>query len=393
MKSLNLTIELLPDNSLVLLNTLNLITVHDRTGLEAKPFEAFRIVAKPKITVTNSGIYMTDLSKHPDFRAEAIVKRFFDLGKVNASRGATNTLKDLSSSETINMLTSERIRNIENEITLENCKEKPNPKIIAFLKKQLSITPTIFVSNETKSIFDKVINDTAPVLKEIETPLPSYSAVSEEDRVSKKKDVTRTSKSYDSLLSEKADKNIEFTDEMYKIGVNPAQVETYMRMQSRGESIPPKVADLIAKMKAFNKDFESSVNTLASDKGITAQTSSAKVNAQATLNKSLLKFTRIEKGPEINMAVAPKGKEFLFIYFDSTNNSTSQQFFSPDAEFRLIYNNEVIPLRNYRMETNKDPGKLYSNEQLFFVIPEDVKEFTLEIGKKALGVQKINLKL
>jgi hypothetical protein len=70
-----------------------------------------------------------------------------------------------------------------------------------------------------------------------------------------------------------------------------------------------------------------------------------------------------------------------------------QQFFSPDAEFRLICNKESIPLRNYRMETNKDPGKLYPNEQLFFVIPEDAKEFVLEIGKKALGVQKIKLKI
>ncbi|MDD5499713.1 MAG: hypothetical protein PHT91_02455, partial [Candidatus Nanoarchaeia archaeon] len=67
--------------------------------------------------------------------------------------------------------------------------------------------------------------------------------------------------------------------------------------------------------------------------------------------------------------------------------------FTPDAEFRLICNNELIPLRNYRMETNKDPGRQYSNEQLFFVVPEDAKEFVLEIGKKALGVQKIKLKI
>ncbi|MDD5053898.1 MAG: hypothetical protein PHG04_00780, partial [Candidatus Nanoarchaeia archaeon] len=300
---------------------------------------------------------------------------------------------DLSSSENRNMLLEERIRSIQQELTNERCKDEPNLKIIAFLEKQLSSAPSVLVSNETKSIYNKIIDDNSPALQEIETSLPSYSAVSEEDKVLKKKDVARTSKSYDSLISEKADKNAEFAEEMQKIGVNPGQVESYMRKQSKGESIPPKVANLIAKIRAFNTDFESSVSKLTNDKGITAQTVSLKVNAKATLNNALLKFTKIEKGPEINTAIAPKGKEFLFIYFDAINNSKIQQFFTPDAEFRLVCNNELIPLRNYRMETNKDPGRQYSNEQLFFVVPEDAKEFVLEVGKKALGVQKIKLKI
>ncbi|MDD5499958.1 MAG: hypothetical protein PHT91_03750, partial [Candidatus Nanoarchaeia archaeon] len=292
MKSLSFTIELLPDNSLVLLNIFNHVVIHNKLGIEAKAFEAFKVIGKPKITVTHSGIYLTDLSKHPDFRAEAIEKRVMDLWRAEASKGMAQALNDLSSSENRNMLLKERIRSIKQELTNERCKDEPNLKIIAFLEKQLLSAPSVLVSNETKSIYNKIIDDNSPALQEIETPLPSYSAVSEEDKVLKKKDVARTSKSYDSLISEKADKNAEFAEEMQKIGVNPGQVESYMRKQSKGESIPPKVANLIAKIREFNTDFESSVSKLTNDKGITAQTVSSKVNAKATLNNTLLKFTK-----------------------------------------------------------------------------------------------------
>jgi hypothetical protein len=392
-KSLNMNIELLSDGSIVILNLFGYNVIHEKSGIEAKTFDTLAMVANPKITVTQSNIYLTDLSKYHDYRAEEINKRMRDLAIYNNLNLIKKSHSEQISKETLEKSKDNRLKQIKQELANEKCKSKPNGKIIAFLEKQLLSSPEVLVSNETKSTYNKFVEQFSPSLNAIESPLPSYSAVNESDKVAKSKDVKRTVKNYDTLVGEDMDRQREFDKEIKKLMLPAGAIEMYKRMQAEGKSIPPKIAELIRKMRSSKKQLEDDVKNLSTDKGIVAQTATKLITESLTFKKTLFKFTKLEKGPEINMARAPKGKEFLFIYFDSTNNSTSQQFFSPDDEFRLICNKEVIPLRNYRMETNKDPNKLYSNEQLFFVIPETAKEFTLEIGKKILPKQTVKLKL
>ncbi len=391
-KSLNMNIELADDGSIVIFNLFGYDIVHQKSGIEAKTFDSLSKIYQPKITVKQSGIYMTDLAKNPDYRVQEVFKKMMEVNKLQNYNLIKQGYEEQTSAQTIKKREEERIKGIKQEIINEECKDKPNEKIINFLKKQLASSPKIFVGNEQKEILNKASSDYKPSMSVIDSPLPDYSAISESDKVVVK-DVKRTVKSYDSVIGESIQRQDEI-DEMIRKQMLPAgAVEMYKRMQAEGKSIPPGVAEIIRLQRESRKKLEEGVKNLANDKGIVAQTATNTLNESIIYNKVSFKFTRIEKGTEINMARAPAGKEFLFIYFDSINNSKVQQFFSPDAEFRLICNKESIPLRNYRMETNKDPGKLYPNEQLFFVIPEDAKEFVLEIGKKALGVQKIKLKI
>jgi hypothetical protein len=390
--SIGMTIELMPDGSLIIFNLFGYDVVHEKSGITAKTFETLSMVLKPKITVKQSGIYMTDLSKHPDYRIEEINKKIMEVGKLESSILMKKSFSDITSKETIAKNEKQRLSQINQELINENCKSKPDPKVLAFLKSQLSTAPSITVSNETKGLYNKGMEQLKPSVS-LDSALPSYSAVSESDKVAVK-DVKRTAKSYDEIIGESRDENELINKEINKLMLPAGAIEMYKKMQAEGKSIPPAVADIIRRLRSSRQKLEEGVKNLGSDKGIVAQTSSAKVSESVTYNKTLFKFTKIEKGPEINMARAPKGKEFLFIYFDSTNKSSAQAFFSPNEEFNLICGKEVIPLRNYRMETNKDPNKLYANEQLFFVVPEDAKEFVLEIGKKSsASKQNVRLKL
>ncbi|MDD4353173.1 MAG: hypothetical protein PHN56_01810 [Candidatus Nanoarchaeia archaeon] len=391
-KSINMTLELTSDGSIVIFNLFGYNVVHEKSGLEAKTFETLAMNLKPKIVIKQSGIYMTDMSKTPDYRVEEINKRIMEIGKLENSILMKKSYSDMISKETLAKNENQRLAQINQELINEGCKNKPDPKIIAFLKSQLSKSSSIAVSNETKELFNKGVEALKPLVS-LESALPSYSAINESEKITLKKESKRTAKSYDEMVGESLDENDEIDAKIRKLMLPAGALEMYKRMQAEGKSIPPQIAELISKQRSSRAKFEEGVKKLAGDKGIVEQTASAPVNESITYNKTLFKFIKIEKGPEINMARAPVGKEFLFIYFESTNKSTAQAFFSPDEEFRLICNKELIPLRNYRMETNKDPNKLYSNEQLFFVIPADAKEFVLEIGKKSMAKQNVKLKL
>lgn len=390
-KNVNATIELNPDNSLTIFNTMNSI-IHDASGLIGKSFETLRPIAKPKFVITKSNIYITDLAKNPDKRVELIEKRWMELNKYQGFKSLEQGYASATSKETTNQYEADRIKQIKQELTNAECMSKPDPKLIAFLKSQLNIKPTVTVSNELKDSYKKGLNAYKPLMSLIEGALPSYTPVMEADKVVVI-DVKRTSKSYDQLIEEHQARGHEITDVLNSLNYNDAQFQSFKRAFSRGEKVPSAVIELIRKEKENRQELESSVKGLASDKGIVAQTASKSVNESLTYNKLKFNFTKIEKGTEINMARAPPGKEYLFIYFDVTNNSKNSEFIFPDEEVRLIVGSEVIPLRNYRMETNMDAGKTYSGEQFFFVVPNTSKEFTLELGKKILPKISVKLKL
>jgi hypothetical protein len=391
-KSINMSLELANDGSIVIFNLLGYDIVHEKSKVIAKTIDSLAMASNPKITINQSGIYITDMTKTPDFRVEEIKKKFMELYKLENYNLMKKNYEEQTSSQTLKIREDDRIKGIKQEIINEECKEHPDEKMLNFLKKQLNSAPSILVSTENKNMMDKYSKDYKPSMAIIESSLPQYSALNESDKVIVK-DVKRTVKSYDTVIGEVMQKQDEI-DEMIRKQMLPAgAVEKYKKMQSEGKSIPPQVAEIIRLQKEVAKKLDEGVKNLASDKGIVAQTASNSLNESITYNKTLFKFTKAEKGTEINMARAPAGKEFLFIYFDSTNKSASSQFFSPDEEFRLICSKEIIPLRNYRMETNKDSNKTYFNEQLFFVVPQEAKEFTLEVGKKTLPKQNVKIKL
>ena len=189
------------------------------------------------------------------------------------------------------------------------------------------------------------------------------------------------------------EKEEEIREALARMNKSDVDLNYYKGLLSQGKSVPPEMIVLINKQKASRAAFEAGVQNLGKSKGVTAQTASANIKESLVYNKIEFHFTKVEKGTELNMSAAPHGKEYLMIYFDAVNKSSSQAFIYPDEEVRLIVSGEVIPLRNYRMETNKDPNKKYSDEQLFFVVPEDAKAFTLEFGKKTLPKQSVKIKI
>lgn len=390
-KRINTIIELNPDNTLTIFGGM-MTVVHKVSGVEAKGLDPLRPVGSPKITVTRNAIYITDMSKVPDRRAETITKKIMELYKHQSSSLIEREFNERTSKESLNKRQEERIRQIKQEITNEECKNKPDEKVLAFLKNQLGKAPSILISNEDKNLQKKMVAQIKPDMNILESLLPEYTPVSESDRVVAK-DVKRTGRSYEQIITEHAEKEREISDTLEKMNKNSADLSYYKRMLNSGKSIPTEMLELINRQKANKAALEKNVQELGSNKGIMAQTVSKKIDESVTYNKVEMHFTKVEKGTELNMSAAPAGKEYLMIYFDSTNKGVGQAFFYPGEEARLVVEGEIIPLRNYRMETNKDPGKLYKDEQFFFVVPETAKEFILEIGKKTLPKQTIKIKL
>ena len=389
-KNVNTIIELNFDNTLTLFMGMMTI-VHKASGVEAKSFDPLRPVSKPKITVTRSAIYITDMAKSPDRRVETIMKKFMELDKHSARTSLESGYKEYSAKETLDKRQDDRLKRIEQELINEECKNNPDPKVMEFLKNQLKKKPSILVSNEDKKLYDK-IQEIKPDMNILESPLPAYTPISESDKVVVK-DVKRTTKNYGQIVAESMEKDEEIREALLRMNKSDADLNYYKRMLSQGKSVPPEMLDLINKQKANRAALEAGVQTLGKDKGVTAQTASKDIDESLVYNKIEMHFTKVEKGTELNMSAAPPGKEYLMVYFDAVNKGSGQAFMYPDEEARLIVDGEVIPLRNYRMETNMDANKKYSGQQLFFVVPENAKDFTIEFGKKSLPKQTVRIKI
>lgn len=81
----------------------------------------------------------------------------------------------------------------------------------------------------------------------------------------------------------------------------------------------------------------------------------------------------------------------LIINIKMKNNASVQTIIFPNEEIRLLADNEVVQLDNYKFENNLDPGQ-ESSGQLFFKISSKPKKMMLQFGKSVLPKTNIELK-
>ena len=223
--------------------------------------------------------------------------------------------------------------------------------------------------------------------------LPPYSQIREEDRVVPQKKVTRTTTGFTELadeywnkqrsakdrwLEEAAIMRKEF-DKEYEYAPKRLRDKMLKELQKK---INAKYKEYSAEEKKLGEELGSKQlkSIDAGKKGLTAMTKAAPISKALQYRNVDFQFTVAEKGTEKGPLVCPKGKEFLLIRF-KVNNKTKQLFFSPDSEFSLLAENQLIPLDNYLLETNMDTG--YSGEGFFqFRVPEEATSFVLQLGKK-----------
>jgi hypothetical protein len=80
----------------------------------------------------------------------------------------------------------------------------------------------------------------------------------------------------------------------------------------------------------------------------------------------------------------------LTIDIKMKNNASVQTIIFPDEEIRLIADDEIIALQNYKIENNLDIGQ-ESRGKLFFKIQKKPKKMVLQFGK--LSMPKTNIEL
>jgi len=117
------------------------------------------------------------------------------------------------------------------------------------------------------------------------------------------------------------------------------------------------------------------------------------------LNKSVnyqgidFKVASLEKGQEFKGRNAPESKEFLVLNVEAKNNSAKQVFVFYDEEVRLINESgEVIPLENYKLETNFEP-QFKAEGFLSFLVPKGGSKFKLQFDKKSLSKVEIEFEI
>ena len=236
--------------------------------------------------------------------------------------------------------------------------------------------------------------------------LPPYSPVLEEDRVVKKA-VSRSIKGEEETVDEY------WTNERKREEALKDRIKTFEKeyKEKMGYDYAPQSLknqvdqDILKKLDEFRiesarewkrsgEEFKVKQRNLieAGKKGITATTKTVNIDQKFVYRNVSFDFTKAERGIEMGMRKAKSGKEFLMVRFNVSNTSGKQLFFSPDEEFRAIADGQIIPLENYKLETNMDAG--YSNEgHLLFIIPETAHSFIVEFGTKTKEKTSINVSI
>jgi hypothetical protein len=80
----------------------------------------------------------------------------------------------------------------------------------------------------------------------------------------------------------------------------------------------------------------------------------------------------------------------LIININMKNNASVQTIIFPNEEIRILVDNQIIALDNYKFENNLDSGQ-ESAGQLFFKILSKPKKLILQFGK--LTLQKSNIEI
>jgi hypothetical protein len=93
----------------------------------------------------------------------------------------------------------------------------------------------------------------------------------------------------------------------------------------------------------------------------------------------------------ISVKKAETNEGDLIIDITMKNKATVQTIIFPNEEIRLIADDEIIALQNYKIENNLDIGQ-ESSGKLFFKIQKKPKKMVLQFGKSSLSKTNIELK-
>lgn len=87
-----------------------------------------------------------------------------------------------------------------------------------------------------------------------------------------------------------------------------------------------------------------------------------------------------EFAKKFNGNSSPKGKKLLILNVSLENESREQVIIFPQEEFFLAVGKETLPLENYKLEGNLDPGQK-SEGRLLFLVPGGISEYVLRLEK------------
>ena len=346
-----------------------------------------------KFVIKGNAMYAMNLNKNPDPRCAAAKDTLMTLASQFLSTDPLKKALDILEKNPPGAFGTENISSwVETQRNeVKRAEETGDPSLIMLAKRQLEAAEKSSKSlakdqardmaeeekeyERKKEATRKMIAKVPETVAKLKAPLPAYLPLRDGDRVTKK-DVVRKVKNYDQILD--AQQNMgEQLAEKYNISARatPGDIMAYVSGKTKSQD-----------------DMKKKVMELINQKGLTALTKSADMNAKFTYQKADYTVFRAEKGTELKMARAPSGTEFLIVFLKITNNTKNEIFISPDQSFSLLADGQQVALGNYTFATNVDPGKT-TEGYAFFKVPENAKKFVFMAGNKSEKKQNIDLDL
>ena len=386
-KSIAGFIELGSDGSVTYFNFVNRILYN---GIEPEDRISY---FNGKFVIKGNALYAMNLNKDPDPRCAAAKDILMTLAAQplsadpfkKALEWLENNPPGASGTENISAWVKVHRDGVK------KAEETGDPSLIALAKRQLEaaekasgglakdqareLAEEEATYEKRKEATRKMIAKVPETLAKLKVPFPQYLPVRDGDRVVKK-DVVRKAKNYDQIIDEQQNVGEQLA-EKYKINARatPGDIMVYVSGKTKSQD-----------------DMKKKVMELVNQKGLTAMTKSADMNASFSYQKADYTVFRVEKGTELKFARAPSGMEFLIVFIRISNNTKSEIFISPDQSFSLLADGQQIPLGNYTFTTNIDPGKT-TDGYAFFKVPENAKKFVFMAGNKSEKKQNVDLVL
>ena len=382
-KSIAGFIELGSDGSVTYFNFVNRILLN---GLEPEDRTQF---FNGKFVIKGNALYATNLNRNPDPRCAAAKDILMTLASQYLSADPLKKALEWLENNPPGAFGTENISawvKVQRD-EVKKAEETGDPSLIALAKRSLEIAkkakgPSQAEIAEEEKEYErkkeatrKMIAKVPETLAKLRAPFPQYLPVRDVDRVTKK-DVVRKAKNYDQIMDEQQNMGDQLA-EKYKINARatPGDIMAYVSGKTKSQD-----------------DMKKKVMELINQKGLTAMTKSADMNASFSYQKADYTVFRVEKGTEHKFARAPSGTEFLVVFMRISNNTKSEIFISPDQSFSLLADGQQIALGNYTFATNLDPGKT-TEGYAFFKVPENARKFVFMAGNKSEKKQNVDLVL
>ncbi|MFA6328520.1 MAG: DUF4352 domain-containing protein [Candidatus Micrarchaeia archaeon] len=366
--------------------TLTLFGMMNRVAHRALGVEADAIVdGGVKVTATRDALYSTHLNKHPDARVAAVQKHYSEIGGAALLTGTrVKAKKEKWKAPVLVQRQSRESMAAEAKEQLEAAQESGDEDLIEAAKQQMKAAETytgepsgaeMEAIREAKARGEREMAAQAQKARALlSSPLPSYSPPSDDEKIVRK-DVKRKAKNYDMLAGDLITREAELKEKYMKGKPTGAQALAYeMEM-----------------MKA-RQQLEDGVKAAAQNRGLAAETASAEIGETLEYRGMTYEILRAEKGTELGFSKSPQGKEFLLVHMRVSNNAKSDAYMDPDNACSLAADGAQAAPVNYEIKTDFAPGAKREGF-VAFVVPQDAKGFTFQLGMKGEKKLAVGFKL